>query len=615
MLLGPDFPSDGGGFGGGYDPGGYFGGEMPPFGSGGSFEFPGMGGIGNVVSQFKSKDMLEWMQRLGPLAATILGGTLSYRADAGRNDLLAGYADILHKLGITGLGNMGPLIEQATGIYGNMSANGGWTPEMTSLMQQMQGLQGSIPSTYFNQNVDSIPGGAMDRMWEIDGQYGNISDIFNNVASNRGQTADTRELYRMLTGPTMGMQDVVNAGHDVLAGGGRNFFTDFARDNSVQGMNSGGFTPGLQTAEQIASRIAASGGRNADTAAAVNPLLDIVRSGGETATTRALANRGLDLANREALLPLGMVLSQARDNVGRTNKQAAEAALRMARARGGDAAISTGDDFAPFAEGAAANEANALREAMLGQQALQLQQQGQGLGAAGNAAQAATSRLNVGTGGLSDILGLEAGKTNQALGALSNLTNSATNRLGTFGNIGLGAEGLVNNRLNTGANLVDTFANDQARRAGLATNLLGLENSNMFNAGNLVNSILGNRNNNMTNLAGVYNQNGQLNLGRANGSMDAQGNMLALIGQLLGAANSNQMNGAGGLANMGQIWGNLVNVGYGGIGGLLGNTSAVGGNLGNLLLQGGAGALWPQLVYGGRRNGGEGKNEGTGEGG
>lgn len=378
----------------------------------------------------------------------------------------------------------------------------------------------------------------MDMLLGRGAEAGTLGDVGTSLLGQRGQTAHTQGLQDRATDAVAagGMNDQLQQAWaslssilgpegatetlSALQSGGRGLF-------DRQGMNAQNialYNRGL--AGLSGGALGTAGLTKAGGAAELQGLLDI-QEGGETALTQALAGRGMNLANREALLSPEEALNIAREEAARNAEGAFKRAQRQALARKGGSAsvVAAGgaeeDPMTEWADLASRAVSDAGRQALLGQQGLQLQQQGQGAqmasqagglansryGAAGDLVRGmegnATQRYNTEAGvagaalnnalgyaglGSQTALGAQEQETRRfltALGILPDISNSATHRLSTFGQLGLGAGSLENNRMGTGIGALNSF--QQGRQAGgqLMNNAIGDQGQYALGLGNL----------------------------------------------------------------------------------------------------------------------------------
>lgn len=469
---------------------------------------------------------------------------------------------------------------------------------------QINGVNSQIPGLF--SGADAYKGqnstGTNLLQQLISGQNGS-KDLANQVFAGGGWTPQGQQgfdqISSLLNGTLTGTNQGVNAMNSLFSNGGSTDFTSQFQNGARQTLSNGGMTPTLNAAgapltgilnaggdtknndilRQFGLDALQTGGYTKNSQAGSNSALDTVLNGGNTAQTDALQGRGLELLGREALLPLGQVLSMSRDQAGAATLQQAEKARREAMNRGGGPGSTVANGlqnqaYADFADQAARNESDAATKALLGQQQLQQNEQLAGGQIATGGANAATSRF--GTGG--DLLSsLESGATNRynvggnmanaandnetkrllsALGLIPDIQDSATRNLGTVGGLGMNAANLDLSRLGLGSDIMKTLSgNDLSKnQIGLTalTNLLGNQQQYALGAGNLGNNIANTQGSNLQTLLTNAIASGQLDLNKItqlvqsmqNGNQNsiANNNSVSNTYQGVGAAGQQQAN-------------------------------------------------------------------------
>lgn len=527
--------------------------------------------------------------------AAILGGILDAKAAKKRNDISNHWATILEQLGMRGEQNMNTNLDAARDLFMRMTNGEGWTPEMAGMKDSIGGQRDQLASLFQNQGVDGGLAEILQRLGSVGGeQQANAQDVLNNNISMRGQTGDTRNILERLLGGALGevggMNTADEIGQRLLNLEGRTNLSLAAGDRGIDALNRGGFTNDTEFGSTTAGAIAGSGGRTNELQRGYDAILSEIGQGGETALTKALGERGMDLGGREALLPMGLAATMARDQAARSIQQQAGGAIRRARARSGDA-VSSGagnEELAAFADQAAGAEADAVQKALLGQQSLQLAQQGQGLDAAGKAANLQNERYGQNIGGVSNLAKVEGDKVSSALNAIGDLDRAATGRMGTTAGLGFEGERSSTDRMQAGGNLVNMNARNRLENLNAAMNPLQLEQNNMYRGVDSLLQSLGLSANTANQAGNLYLGNQGVNLQRANGQTGADQGYLSDLFKVLGLAQNNMQTGAQGLQVIGSNYGGLANTGYGGIPGTVGGGGAPGGaGLGNTLMAGG----------------------------
>jgi hypothetical protein len=391
------------------------------------------------------------------------------------------------------------------------------------------------------------------------------------IVANNGRTARGDFLFdRVMDQMGQGIPRVVQEANGIFDRGGRTAELNRLTDLSKELTNFGGFTAELKDNEKLGQSIMGTQGRTPDTLKALQGFQGILDKGGRDAGTNALSAKGaglvdsggmtpelsqllgsiqstisqggmtpearqlfgkaMQIVNADgkggALLPMDQVLSFAKDSAGVANKGAREAAVRQAVARSGSAEGSGLENaaFAEFADSAAENESKTIREALMGQQGLQLQQLmaamgvggditksatglvGQAFGAGGDIARSASQNISTGAGLMSDAEQIAASRFGQARTGLNETFGTENNRLALGNDIFKTANTLAQGRLGMGAelgrgveglasgNLAQAFqgliADGQFRQG--AGQLAGTLQGQEFNReGNALNTILG----------------------------------------------------------------------------------------------------------------------------
>lgn len=521
-------------------------------------DIAGIGGsiLGPIISGIAGQNSQQWLH--GLLASIFqLGGDANTRGvntyQGIQNDILPQLLAAMQSTGNQAFGPNGQLAQTGDFINGTnasipglYSGTGDWKTGNADAVTGLQQLLGQTGSRNLAGQV--FAGGG----WTPQGQQGfdQISKLLgSNLTGSENGTAIMNQLFS-----NQGSNDTSTA----YTGAGR------------QALSNGGFTPTLSAAGAPLQSILGqggdfanndilrafgldalgSGGYTANSGAGSGAALDQFLSGGQTATTQGLQNRGLELANREPLLPTELVTSMARDEAGRNSIDAFKKAASRAAQRGGGpgAVVASGmqnSDMNDFYDQVAQNESAAVQQALLGQQQLGVQQQGLGAQLAGTGISGANQRA----GTAADLLSsLESGATNRykvggdiasgtnqqetqrllsALGLIPDIQNSATNVMGTVGGLGLKGADLENSRLNIASELMKTLSgNDISKNSvGLTSlaNLLKGQNDYALGAGNLERG----SNQDLSSILGLLLTNsisgGNLDLNKANGLANALG--------------------------------------------------------------------------------------------
>ncbi len=461
-------------------------------------------------------------------------------------------------------------------LSGQAFQGGGWTPARQSFLETINPLlSGQNP------------------------QMGEMSNVGGEILRNRGGNQFT-----------LGIMDMAN---QVLRQGGE---TDWLRgliQNAAGIAEQGGATPFTRGGQGFAGSILQQDGRTPFSGAGALAGLQGVLGGGNSAVNNTLADRGLELLDREPLISPQQALSFAADQAGTDTQRAFQAAQSRALARGGGpgsvvAAGQANAGMGEFADAAARNKAEAMREALIRQQELGLRQQGLGaetLQAAGGQQNQllgtysdllsamegqSTNRLGLGFSGLGQLGGLENQRLLGALGLVPDAQNSANQRASIFGNLGLGSDSQNIQRLGIGGNFLNNFTQNQLSALQALTGHSSAQDQYTLGMGGLFNN-LGNSQANVLNQL-YQNELNSMNAGlnRANLAGNLWQNTIGNAQNNLNMWNNNVMNSWNplvSLAGQGQNWGltALGGLGLGGAPNLRGQQGGggFGGALGSLI--------------------------------
>lgn len=413
------------------------------------------------------------------------------------------------------LNNLGNNDSRIAGV-GNTAAQGfaggGWTPQRQQFLDQNNPLQGGNSEAQrwmLEQGKSMLANGGNTGFTQ------GLQDRAGEAVKYGGYTPELNGLVQNLAG--------------IAGKGGATNYTQSGIGSAGNIIGQGGYDPAINSLLGSANSMFQSGGRTPQINAGSNTALQGLAGGGRTDVSNGMADVGLDLLGREALMSPQQAASFAMDTSGAASKNAFEAAQRHAQARGGGpgnvvaAGNSTGA-MADFADKIAENQAGSLRDAMLNQQNLQLQQRGLGgqmasgagglennrmgmfgdllgsmenaatgkmnsaAGMAGSALGTAANRLGTGFSGLSSMGNLESDRLLQALGMVTGAQNSATNRAGTLGQLGLGADQNNIGRMGQGMGAMQGYTKSQQDALNSLSQLIGNQDQYALGLGNLSNS-------------------------------------------------------------------------------------------------------------------------------
>jgi len=427
------------------------------------------------------------------------------------------------------------LLQQYPGIMESLVGSGsdpfgrGSNPMMSSLLSggmsgldfygqgantAMQGFQGGG----WTQPRETAQARFMDLLNGQGAEMGTLGDVGTDLLGRRGQTALT--------------QDIQKIAGSALGAGGFNPENRNLLNLGMSGMSGGALgTAGMTEAGGLAALVG----------------LQDLANGGRTAISTGLGNRGLDLANREALLPMEQAYQIAREDAARNTAGAFKKAQRAALARrGGSASVvaaggSEDDPMSEWADSAARSVSDAGRQALMGQQSLGLNQMGIGANMAGAGGGLENSRYNAASG----LVGAMEGNATQRYQANAGVADRALqNALGiasTYGNLGLGAGSLENSFMNTGAGLLDSYNRTRLGAGGLMNSAISDQGQYALGLGGLANNFQNSyfgANNNLFNNNLAMGQFGQgLNRDQLNAFQQYYGNMAGMNRDNLTGAN------------------------------------------------------------------------------
>lgn len=482
------------------------------------------------------------------------------------------------------------------------------TPEMQATLAGMGGAAGGVGPTGQIAGQGFAGGGwtpiyqqGFDRGFDIlQGQgapMGALAGVGTDLMGARGQNRFTTDLQKMMAG--------------ALAQGGMTQPLHGGMDAAFALMAGGGMTPGLQNLGGFGTQglmgTAGVGGLTPTGATGEAVALQALLEEGMTPATQALAGRGLELAQRDAVLPIEKAMSAAGDIAAGKARGFMRQALRQAEARDRTPGIVRSGlpdaSLARFQDQAARMVADAELSTMLSQQDLMLKQMGLGADMSQRAKALETDRIRAygdilrsmenvaagrfGTSGgmLSDAERLALSRYGTGLKAIPTLQGSATDIMGVLGGLGTTAMGHEISRMGLGANMANMFTGNQL--SALNAIMGGHANQNQYAlglgrlalqapqvSGNLYNQMFGN-----------YLGAGQLGVNRANqmGNLWLQGdvnrmNQMGQVQNMWNMAMNPYMNTGNNLINLAQTWANQAGGTFRGAGSITGSPwGALGG--------------------------------------
>lgn len=519
---------------------------------------------------------------IASIVGPLLSGLLGSNAQGEAREKEEAYREWLKNFGISQLDKaqsqyFDPVRDGAINmmnLYGNMLSGG-----PIELIDSMNN-RGKGNMDLFRQMAYGIPPGVEEQNTFLKGLQGGAGNVAGTAAQlfQGGGWAPARQdfndrLADIIAGRGIGNSNAAmgDIGMRLLQDGGTNF-TRNTQDRASDTLNAGGMNPYLDAGMASALGIANSGGRTDLTSAglplAMQMLSGAMQSGGATPYTNAMQDRGLNLANREALLPTEMAMAMAGDTAASGFDKQRERLITQALQRGGGpgnivaAGAQTGAT-ADFEDERLKAITDAQRNALLGQQGLGLQQMGIGSDLAGSGASVANQRFGqmLGTGGnmLTGLGGLENERLLGGLGTIASLNNSATQRAGTMGNLGLGAGQLDLSRMGLGGQLTQNNTENLLRSLGLLESGTTNQQNVALGGGNLFNQLLGTQGNLSNSISGNNFNAGNLGLNQYSTLFNSENaldqNKAALYSQM---ANLYLNGGMAPMMNMGNMFGNLM---------------------------------------------------------
>ncbi len=321
-----------------------------------------------------------------------------------------------------------------------------------SLIPNIGALNNVLPNIMGSNTATSQPATAaqLAQLQSAPQNYQGILNAANQIIGNGGQTAQS--------------ETAANMAQQYLQGQGSNLGSLLTSGNTLLGNQ--GQTPGTQALNQTGQNILGTQGMTPQLLSAINSAQQLVNNGGVNPMTSSLFNRGSQLSAQNPLLPMALAGGFAQDQAGQQFAQQAQnlRSQLAARGQGPGSVVANGagnQALADLSGQAIPGISQALQNALVGQQGLQLQQTGLGLNTASGASGQSISNLA------------------NALGALSNLTNSGTNLLGTGGNLLGSGQSLALQGQQTGGNLLNQFNQASLGGGQLLNSILGTQNQQL----------------------------------------------------------------------------------------------------------------------------------------
>lgn len=543
-------------------------------------------------------------------------------------------ASILGLLQSQGTGPGQGIFNTYSGALGPTAANNmqwastGAQNFVPGLQDALGGYQNQIPGIFQNNQFAQTPQGqaAQQQQFDVVNQLTNPQNIAQQNFSTGGWTPQYQQQYNQLGNFLSGLANnpAQSASNTLLGNTGNTQYTAQMQSNALNGMAGGGYTPTLNVAGAPVEQILNTGGQTQFTNALFNSgqgalaptnlgvagltntgaqgeqtALGVLQNNGQMPITQNLQGLGLNLASQPSLLTPQEAISFAANQAGTQNANQFKQAYANAVARGGGpgADVANGmsnQAMADFANQSAQNVSNAVQQALVQQQGLQLQQAGMGANMAQSGGNLQNQFLGTASGllgGLENTAAQRFGLGGQQVGQAGNLSNellgtglnmipalqnSATNVVNTYGNLGNQASGLQNSFLNSAGNIQGMLNSNILGGMNAYNATMGNQNQYDLGMGGLSNSISANQGNLLNEIFGQGISSGNLALGQNQGLTNAMnqgfGNQLNL-GSLYGSYINPAYNALGQLAGYGA---NIWNTGLGGMPGLAGGISNIG---------------------------------------
>ncbi len=431
----------------------------------------------------------------------------------------------------------------ANTFFGQDPSARGLTPQMMEAIQQQIGIGGQQAGL----------GGLAGQVFAGGGYSDQSQNVFDQLSKFR-QAGGSNDAMR-------------NLAMQVIQGGGANPYSNFTVDKGTEALNRGGATSqsnalqnfgqqGLESKGQTpwdmlalgaAQQGLATQGFNQNSNALTGAGQGLLASGGRSGDNQFLAGRGREILGKDPLLSMEDAAGMAADKAGSMFANNSQQNYEQAMKRGGGPAVRSGLQNQGVQEGEDEQlraVGDAVTNARMGQQGLQLQQFGQGKdlmsegmqnelaklmqggNLTGQGEQAALQRMLglTGLGNSSSDRALNAQQLySQMMGQSGQLSNQNMATLGGLGMQGLDA---ANQKLGMGMGMLqNTQANDLGSLAQYMQNL-GQQNQYALGAGNLANSGFSGAGNTFGNVFGQNMAGSQFGQSRMNDEYNAFGKNL-----------------------------------------------------------------------------------------
>jgi len=393
----------------------------------------------------------------------------------------------------------------ANTFFGQDPSGKGMNPQMLEMLQQQLGIGGQQAGL----------GGLANQVFAGGGYSNQSQNVFDQLDKFR-QSGGSNDAMRNLAmqviqggGANPYSNFTVDKGTEALNRGGATSQSDSLQNFGQQGLQSKGQTPWDQLALGAAQQGLSTQGFNQNSNALTGAGQGLLQSGGKSADNQFLAGRGKEILSQNPLLSMEDATSMAADKAGSLFANNSQQNYEQAMKRGGGPAVRSGLQNQGVQEGEDEQlraVGDAVTNARMGQQGLQLQQFGQGKDLMGEGLQNELAKLVQG----GNLTGQGEQAALQRMLGLTGLGNSSSDRaisaqqlysqmLGQSGQLanqnmatvgGLGMQGLeaANQKLGLGMGMLqNTQGNDLGALAQYMQNL-GQQNQYALGAGNLANS-------------------------------------------------------------------------------------------------------------------------------
>ena len=348
-----------------------------------------------------------------------------------------------------------------------------FTPQF---MQELRGLSGfnreSLPPAFqeIMGRLDDINKGYGDivaaggRTAETGAALSRLGQIVNGQTKEQTTRFDAASSMLQSKGYTEGLKEVQGIARSLTANGGFDAGLSGLLGEGQNILKAGGRTSQIDQMSQAGQSLISSGGMTPELREIMNRVTQGQEQAGFSPEMRQLFQTVTDITGQKgaggALLPMETVTGFAREAAATAAAQQGEAARRAAISRGGASVFggTTGQALAEFSDESLRAEGQAVREAAVGQQGLQMQQLQMALQAGTNLTAQANQVISA------------------LLGMGTEVAVAASHNIATGGSLMQSAENLVMQRMALGGQFVSQ-AEQQAlqRMATGQEGLMGIE--------------------------------------------------------------------------------------------------------------------------------------------